>query len=277
MAICMDSGVPQFDSDDLRGTVKKLHDYTISLSEQLRFLLANLDSENIPAIEVLNQAVQDAKGNLAELTLTAQGLQSRVESAEGSISQVQQTAEGLVSRVENAEGGLSAVTQTAEGLRSRVQDAEGSLVDLVQTANGLTSRVSDAEGNVSRISQTAQGLESRVSDLNGKYTSIRQTVDSIDVEGTVNSVMQDGVAELNFLDGRENIGFIRSTSNGVLNIGSKYDIQLSPGDRLIVNGDTTMYGALRVFLTPHRYWEFAADGIHYFNESGESVTMMKEK
>ena len=256
MAIFMDSGVPKFDSDDLRGTVKKLHDYTISLSEQLRFLLANLDSENIPAIEVLNQAVQDAKGNLAELTLTAQGLQSRVESAEGSISQVQQTAEGLVSRVE---------------------DAEGSLVDLVQTANGLTSRVSDAEGNVSRISQTAQGLESRVSDLNGKYTSIRQTVDSIDVEGTVNSVMQDGVAELNFLDGRENIGFIRSTSNGVLNIGSKYDIQLSPGDRLIVNGDTTMYGALRVFLTPHRYWEFAADGIHYFNESGESVTMMKEK
>lgn len=274
MAVFMNDALPKFDGADLKTTVKRLHDYANALSEQLRFVLANLDEDNVPALSVLNDRVSDALGNFAELSLSAEGLISRVESAEGSLSALQQTAEGLTTRVENAEGEVSAVTETAGRLESRVQTAEGCITVLIQDTNGLTTRVENAEGSVSTMQQTATGLESRVSDLDGKYTSIKQSVDSIDVEGTVNSIMQDGVAEINFLDGRETIGFIRATDNGVLNVAGQYDVAVNSGDRILLNSDTQVWGGLRIYLGTNKYWEFGTDGIHYHSAGGESVTVM---
>lgn len=164
MAVLTTDALPKYDPNNLPATVKKLHDYTTSLTEMLRFVLMNLDGENVQGLDALNHEMQDAQGNL---------------------SQIQQTAAGILTRVENAEGDLSTVMQTAEGLTTRVETAEGNLSTLTQTANSLAARVYNTEVGLTTIDVTANQLETRVEDLNGKYSSLKQTVDGFDLTGMV--------------------------------------------------------------------------------------------
>lgn len=164
MAVFASEALPKYDSADLPGTVKRLHNYAVQLTEQLRFLLMNLDEDNIPGLDVLQNEMRDAAGN---------------------VSKIEQTAAGLVVRVENTEGALSQVTQTANGLTARVEDAEGSISTLSQTAGRMQVRMDSAEGGISTVTQTARSLESRVTGLDGKYSSLKQTVDGFDFTGMV--------------------------------------------------------------------------------------------
>ena len=164
MAVLTTDALPKYDPNDLPATVKKLHDYTTSLTEMLRFVLMNLDEDNVQGLDTLNREMQDAQGNL---------------------SQIQQTAQGILTRVENAEGDLSAVMQTADGLTTRVESAEGNLSTLTQTADSLAARVYNTEMGLTSVNVTANKIETRVEDLNGKYSSLQQTVDGFDFTGMV--------------------------------------------------------------------------------------------
>lgn len=178
MAVLTTDALPKYDPNNLPGTVKKLHDYTASLTDMLRFVLMNLDADNVPELDVLSKRLTDAAGNLAEIELTANGLLIRMENAEGGLSAVMLTAEGLTTRMENAEGGLSALTQTADR---------------------LSARVSNTELGLTEVTVTAGGLETRVTDLNGKYTSLKQTVDGFDFTGmvTFHALEQTGESTIN--------------------------------------------------------------------------------
>ena len=107
MAVLTTDALPKYDPNDLPATVKKLHDYTTSLTEMLRFVLMNLDEDNVQGLDTLNREMQDAQGNLSQIQQTAQGILTRVENAEGDLSAVMQTADGLTTRVETAEGNPS--------------------------------------------------------------------------------------------------------------------------------------------------------------------------
>ena len=178
MAVFLTEALPKYDPDNLPQTVKRLHDYTTSLTEMLRFVLMNLDEDNVPGLSALTHEMQDAQGNLSE---------------------IQQTAAGILTRVENAEGDLSAVLQTADGLTARVENAEGSLSTLTQTADSLSARVYSAEMGLTTVNVTASGLETRVEDLTGKYSSLKQTVDGFDFTGmvTFRSLEQAGESVIN--------------------------------------------------------------------------------
>lgn len=178
MAVLTTDAMPKFDPDNLSATVKKLHDYTTSLTEMLRFVLMNLDGDNVPGLDTLNREMQDAQGNLSD---------------------IQQTAAGILTRVENAEGDLSAVMQTAEALTTRVKSAEGDLSTLTQTADSLSARVYNTETGLSSINVTANSIETRVEDLDGKYSSLKQTVDGFDFTGmvTFRSLEQEGESVIN--------------------------------------------------------------------------------
>lgn len=178
MAVLTTDTLPKYDPDNLPATVKKLHDYTTSLTEMLRFVLMNLDEENVQGLETLSREMQDAQGNLSE---------------------IQQTAAGILTRVESAEGDLSAVMQTAEGLTTRVESAEGSLSTLTQTSDTLAARVYNAEQGLSSINVTANSIETRVENLDGKYSSLKQTVDGFDFTGmvTFRSLEQEGESVIN--------------------------------------------------------------------------------
>ena len=148
MAVFLAEALPKYDPDNLPQTVKRLHDYTASLTEMLRFVLMNLDEDNVQGLETLGREMQDAQGNLSEIQQTAAGILTRVENAEGGLSAVMQTAEGLTARIESAEGSLSTLTQTADSLSARVYSAEMGLTTVNVTANGLETRVEDPQRQV---------------------------------------------------------------------------------------------------------------------------------
>ncbi len=54
------------------------------------------------------------EGDLADMSLTLNGFNTRIENAEGSISTLSQSLTSIVTRVENAEGSISTVSQTAD-------------------------------------------------------------------------------------------------------------------------------------------------------------------
>lgn len=216
MAVLTTDALPKYDPNDLPTTVKKLHDYTTSLTEMLRFVLMNLDEDNVQGLETLNREMQDAQGNL---------------------SQIQQTAQGILTRVENAEGDLSAVMQTADGLTTRVETAEGNLSTLTQTADSLAARVYNTEMGLTSINVTANKIETRVEDLNGKYSSLQQTVDGFDFTGmvTFRALEREGESVIN--GNNITTGDLHVASDGV---GALY----------FYNGDVAMeniVGAIEVY------------------------------
>ncbi len=150
------------------------------LREQLRYTLGNLDCGNFndtglkeigdEISDPIYKRIKDTDGNVAELSVRADGLSSRVSSAEGNVSTLQQTANSLMSRISNAEGNVSTLQQTANSLTSRISNAEGNVSTLQQTASSLSSRMYNAEGNISSLSQTVYGF--KISASNGDTSSM---------------------------------------------------------------------------------------------------------
>ena len=217
MAQFINDPVPKYKPEDLRKTTKSLHGYVVGLTDQLQYLLANLDADNVPELDAIKKRLTDTEGNITNLSLTAEGLalsiqnnekgiaslvitvdgiQTTISNLDGDLSQLTQTAQGLESRVQDAENNITTVTQTAAGLQTRVGNAEGSISSLQQTATSLTSRVSNAENNISTVTQTAGRLESRVTNAEGRITSVTQTADGLEstvsnLNGKYTSLRQD--------------------------------------------------------------------------------------
>lgn len=184
-----DTSFPQL--TDKQSTDEKfsvITNYLYMLLEQLRYTMANLGVENFNDAEFdhiselitdpVYVRLEDAEGNIASLTLTAENLTVRMEDAEGNLSVLQQTASSLTVRISDAEGNISVLQQTATSLTSRISDAEGNLSILQQTATSLTSRISDAEGNISSLIQTVDSITLSVS--NGSTSSyISLSIDGV--------------------------------------------------------------------------------------------------
>lgn len=195
MAVFMTDTLPKYDPQNLPVTVKRLHDYTVSLTEMLRFVLMNLDGDNVPGLDKMSSEISDTKGNVSKIEQTAEHILMRVENAEGDISTFMQTADSLTTRIQNAEGDLSTLTQTADSLAARVYSTELGVSSLTVTANSIETRVQDLNGKYSSLKQTADGFETRVQDLTGKYSGLKQTVDGFEtrvqeINGNYSSLKQ---------------------------------------------------------------------------------------
>ena len=208
MAQYINDPVPKYRQENLNKTTKDLHGYVTGLSDQLQYLLANLDADNIPEVPDIIKRLTDAEGNITNFEVTAEGIKVQVQNNKGDIanlviradklsSQITQTEQGLSSRIEqtasqirtevnDVKNGLSSqISQTASEIRTQVANNKGEISTLRQTANSLSVQVSNHANSISSLKITANGLESRVSDLNGKYSSLKQTVDGFDFTGMV--------------------------------------------------------------------------------------------
>ena len=208
MAQYINDPVPKYRQENLNKTTKDLHGYVTGLSDQLQYLLANLDADNIPESPDIIKRLTDAEGNITNFEVTAEGIKVQVQNNKGDIanlviradklsSQITQTEQGLSSRIEqtasqirtevnDVKNGLSSqISQTASEIRTQVANNKGEISTLRQTANSLSVQVSNHANSISSLKITANGLESRVSDLNGKYSSLKQTVDGFDFTGMV--------------------------------------------------------------------------------------------
>ena len=91
--------------------LKRLNDYNRKVAKMIKggLNLANLNA-------AANQVFTDIQGNVTEVTVTAQGLESRVSSAEGNIVTAQQTASSASVTASNAAGQAASVALTVQGL-----------------------------------------------------------------------------------------------------------------------------------------------------------------
>lgn len=276
MAQYVNDPVPRYKREDLPGTTRKLRDYVVGLTDQLQYLLGNLDADNIPELDGIRKRLSDAEGNVASLTLTAQGLTlsvqdqndrfaalsvsiegigTQVGNLEGSLSTVTQTVSGIETRVQSAEGNISSLTQTASSLSTKISTAEGNISSLTQTVTSLSSSLSTAEGNISSLTQTASGLTSRVSTAEGSISGLEQTASGLSskvssLDGKYSSLKQtvdgfDIVGDINNVmeDGVGAINFVYgSTQVGRLIAIDRSLFELWAIDNMFVGsgGETTI-------------------------------------
>lgn len=134
-------------------------DYLYMLLEQLRYTLANLGEGNFNETELQNI------GNVITEPVYVQ-----LQGLEGQMASLSVTAEGIATRVSDVEGNISTLTQTSNAISARVQSAEGNITSLTATVNGLNSTVSGLDGKYTSLSQTVSGMKLEV--INGEQWSM---------------------------------------------------------------------------------------------------------
>lgn len=141
-------------------------------------VIAGLEStlEMYVKSDAFNVAIKTLDGDITQLELDMNGINTRVENTEKNYSSLKQTVDGFETRVENVEGEFSYLEQTVNGFETRVGNLEGDYSWLEQTVNSFSTRISNAEGDISSLEQTVDGFEATVSDLeSGMSTSLHLT------------------------------------------------------------------------------------------------------
>lgn len=202
--------------------IKQVTNYLYQLEEQIRYVLANIGSENLSpgAVDVSNlapalkQNIQNIEfriereerkskqlvsedGKLRTLIVeTEAGIMREMTDVENGLrTTITETASGLRADITSNTGAITSLQATAQGLQTRVTNAEGDLSTLTQTAQGLQTRVTNAEGDISTLTQTAQGLSSRVTSAEGSISTLTQTASGISAR--VTSIENDGTGKVN--------------------------------------------------------------------------------
>ena len=175
--------------------VQELRDYSYQLLEYLRYALQHLDPSNFNEEEMNNWITEPIAAEIADVN--------------GNLAQMQLTAEQFALRLQNAEGSVS---------------------QLKQTATSLSSTVASQSGQISNLTQTASGIQSTVSDLSGKYSSLKQTVDGFDIEGDINNILDDGVAQMNFVYNGKKVGTVAQYGSGTMIVQGDGELLLTAED-----------------------------------------------
>lgn len=222
---------------------RRLSGYLYQLTEQLRYVLNNLEEENFgegvlervesQAAAQAQQRVADQLGNYATISHTAQLIATQVGAADGRISLLEQTAQALAAQVEDAEGNASQALQTAAALSSRVTAAEGDASEALQTASALTSRVTSAEGNASQALQTASSLSSRVTSAEGNASQALQTA------GSLSSSVSNLSGRVSLLEQSDSEVAVKLRDDSV---SSTFEVRVSNQSAPLHGGSHTFYG-----------------------------------
>lgn len=241
-------------ADDKRGLgerVDSIYGYLFQLIELLRYTLDNLGADNFNDKE------------LSDLSdMISEPIYKRVEDAEGNISELSQNANMIMARLSDDEGNISSLILTSNSLSSRITNAEGSISNLTQMANSLTSRISNTEGEVSSLSQTVGSFSSRISNAEGEVSSLYQTVNGMALTVTNGessstiALVRDGVAVSS-----GNISF-----SGFVTFSD-----LSGSGNSTINGDNITTGTINVDLIKPN------NGIYVAFSNAVSATSMYTK
>ena len=126
--------------------LKRLNDYNYYVAKMLQggLNLANLNKE-------VNTEFSNIKGDVTELSITAEGIATSVSNLSGDVSTLEQTASGLTTSVSNLSGAVSTVSQTVDGLGVTTSGETTYITgDHVKTGT-LTGVNLESTGNVSKI------------------------------------------------------------------------------------------------------------------------------
>ena len=180
--------------------VKQVTNYLYQLEEQIRYVLANIGSENLSAgaVDVSNlaPALKQNMQNI-EIRMEKEERKSRqLASEDGKLhTLIVETEAGIMREMEDVESGLrTTITETASGLRADIQTNAGDITSLQATAQGLGARITNAEGDITTLTATASGLQTRVSTAEGNISTLTQTASGISAR--VSSIETDGTGKV---------------------------------------------------------------------------------
>lgn len=170
--------LPQMDeleALDEKQSIKKIHSYLYQLNEQLRYMMCNLDSDNLADGAVDEKALGiDIRNLIKNIKLEQDGLK-------GSISV---TAASLHTEFMDMIGDFSQISQTATSISQAVQDAFGNYSTTEETATAISTYVTNALGDYSTTQETATAISAYVSDHTyTKVSGILITSPGIDITG----------------------------------------------------------------------------------------------
>lgn len=203
----IDTNFPSFtQKESVNDKVETMQDYLFMLVEQLRYTLHNLDLSNMnktAADEFVKQItdpiygeIKDAEGNITQVALVAEGLETRIGDAEGNITQLQATAKGLSASVSNLNGSVTNLTADVNGIRAQVSGKIGAseaqtLID--QSLDGITlSATSGESGTIFKLMYDGAVLASTGSvDLYVDAVNIYGTLTATEIEGDRITVRND--------------------------------------------------------------------------------------
>ena len=143
-------------------------DYLYMLLEQLRYTLANLGEGNFNQAELENIGnvitepvyvqLQGLEGQMASLSVTAEGIATRVSDVEGNISTLTQTSNAISARVQSAEGTITSLSATVSGMKLEVVNGEQwSMISLTQNGVAISSQAIQITGMVTFTSLQTSG------------------------------------------------------------------------------------------------------------------------
>lgn len=174
--------IPKISESDLtdREAIKKVQSYLWQMNEQLRYMMMNLDTENLAEGAITEGLLADDVKNLLK------NLRLRSENAE---AQIKITADGLGARLTNAEGNITVLQATADGLGARLSTAEGDITTLQATAQTLSAQIQSAQGDISAYKQTAEAIGLSVTGID-----LTQATGTPGIKGSNFIITKDGIS-----------------------------------------------------------------------------------
>ena len=246
------------EEEETRSALKKILNYQFLLTEQLRYTLYNLGEENLneaewhSLTEPIYARIQDADGNIAELSLNAKELRAKLSDAEGNIGQLSLTAESLSTQISNAQGDISTLKQTAESLSTQISNAQGDISTLKQTAQSLSTQISNAQGDISTLKQTAESLSSKITNARGDISSLQLTAESLssrisNAQGDISTLSQTAQSlSTQISNAQDSVSTLRqdveSITLSVENGDKSSTISLKMDETVISSGKITLAG-----------------------------------
>ena len=203
-------------SDGSDENLQKIVEYIYTLTEQLRYMLNNLDENNFTEGTIQNIVRSETDENMSLIEQTAYAINTQVKDVEGNVSTLEQTATGLTATVSGLKAAQDAVKVILDSTGLTIKNGG---FKIVNSSNQTTMSVSTA-GNI---------------DIIGKYTSRAETISG----STYNAVLDGG--SLKFYKGSSNIGgtYYNSTESALITQAKA----LIANDTVITSG-TAYYGIM---------------------------------
>lgn len=215
-----DFETPNIDFSNRDAALQQIWSFVLSFQEQVSFWLRNLDKDSFneqglkEITEPITAQIQDVAGNVTELQVTAEGLQSQVTEADGKASSAKQTADGV--KVE-----VTGLSDEVTGLQQR------STVTIDST--GLY--VTNAAGNTTKLSG------------NHITSGTIEGVKLISKGGSNSVTISDGQIELQYGSGttvlNQTVSGIKISSNSYFGGGFEVDM-----NTINLSGPTNIFGSL---------------------------------
>ena len=157
-------------------------------------------SEVSRTAEEIKQTVKNVQGDISEIRQTAEEISLRVEGHDGAISEIRQTSEEISSTIEGYDQTMSEIRQTAEEITSKIEGYDQAISEVRQTATEITAKVEEVESGFAEVKLTAEGLTTKVEDLEDEFTNISQTANAVvitatDQNGTLSTTIDAGTWE----------------------------------------------------------------------------------